>query len=906
MSIGIPSRAVWVVLIVGALPPNVAARQAHAQPSPRRVARAATTVRPDAAPGLVLDALRSPGTITVDGRLAEPAWQAAAVARDFIQQRPTPNAPATQHTEARVLVDAEAVYVAFRLMDSAPDSILAPLGRRDSDAHGDWAHVVIDSYHDRRTAFRFAVNAAGTRRDGMLSDDADWSEDMSWDAVWDVATRRDSLGWSAEFRIPLTQLRFAACRRAPAGEGGCAWGIQFIRDLARRNERSLWAPIPPDANGYVSRFGTLTGIDSVVSSRRLEVTPYSVARVTREPGVAGDPFRAGAGVAAALGTDVKLGVTSNLTLTATLNPDFGQVEADPSEVNLTGFETFLREQRPFFVEGGDIFRLQLSENGFFGQENLFYSRRIGRVPQLDDPEDARHVDRPDATTIVGAAKLSGKARGWSIGVLDAVTGEERARYVDAGGDRREAVVEPRTNYAVARLARNDAHGLRSIGAAFTAVHRDLDATSREHLRSSALSGGLDWRLRTRSRNYTFGGNLLASTVRGSQAAIASTQRSAAHLFQRPDNDRVSLDTTRTAMSGVSAELRASKQGGGSWRWGANGRVVTSGFEVNDIGFQLRSDVAAVSGWVGYVDYTPRRWARSWDLWLNQWSRWSLGGEREITAANLWGRVALHSNWEVMGELTRHLGAHSTTLLRGGPSIRTSPNVGWWARIVSDRRRAVSGDLMTRGQVEDEGGWRAEVWPSLTVRPSSRAELIVQPGFVRLANPAQYVATESAAGDTSYLTGALTQTTASLTMRVNVAFTPVLSLQLYAQPFLSAGGYDALREVRSPRARRLGDRFHTFDAADITAAGEGSLRVDRGPGRAALGIDDPEFSVRELRSNAVLRWEYRPGSALFLVWSQARESEDDDGRFDIAANGRTLWRTPGTNVLLLKASYWFAP
>ncbi len=865
-------------------------------------------------------ARRATTAIVLDGRLDDTAWRSAELASDFVQQRPTPGAPASERTEARVLFDASALYIAMRLFDDQPDSLLAPLGRRDSEAYGDWAHVIIDSYHDRRTGFHFAVNPAGTRLDAMISNDAEWQEDASWDAVWDVAAARDSLGWTAEFRIPLTQLRFDRCgqasRPAPAlarpndnavaAAPVCAWGIQFMRDLARRNERSMWAPIAPGAAGYVSRFGTLAGVDGVRSPRRIDFVPYTLAEATRAPLDPTNPFYQRTQVNGAFGADIGLGITSKLTLNATINPDFGQVEADPSEVNLTGAETFLRERRPFFVEGGDIFRYALGD-GMLGEEQLFYSRRIGRAPQLDDPGSAIAVDRPDVTRILGAAKLSGKAGPWTIGIVDAVTGAERAKFVNDDGVRGSFIAEPRTNYAFARLSRDGADGRNSAGIVASAVHRDLDPGAALTLRSSAFAAGIDGRLRSRDRSYTVMANVLASYVRGTPEAITETQRSSVHLLQRPGRGGGPLDTTRTSLAGVSAEVRASKQGGGPWRWGINGRAVTSGFEVNDIGYQLRSDVVSATSWVGYTRFEPGRVLRSWETWFNQLARWTFDGDRERLAANVFGIASFQNNWTLMGELRREFSQRSPTYLRGGPTTYVPPNVSWWGRLVLDPRRLVSGELITQGFVDDQdGGSRLSFSPIVTLRPSSRAEVSLQPSVTRVKNPAQYVETAAAEGDTSYVTGRLAQTTSALTARLNLTFTPTLSLQLYAQPFLSAGKYRTLGEVRDASARALEQRVSRFAASAISRTEVDELRIDRGAGRAPITLDDPDFTVRELQSNAVLRWEYRPGSTLFFVWAQSRS--DDVNAVDLSLNrqARALWRTPGTNVLLVKVSYWLAP
>jgi hypothetical protein len=904
------TRVISVVLAVVAIPIGSAIAQTSLTAASRVVARAgADAVR-------LVRARRASASIAVDGKLDEPAWTHADVATGFIQQRPTPGGPATDSTDARVLFDAQALYVALRLHDAHADSLIAPLGRRDAEAYGDWAHVLIDSYYDRRTAFHFTVNPAGTRRDGLIANDQDWNEDFSWDAVWQVATSRDSLGWSAEFRIPLTQLRFDRCageladaitlaRSQNSAHGSpCAWGIQFIRDVGRSNERSTWSPMPPDAAGYVSRFGTLGGIDGLRSPRRLEIVPYSVAQVTRAPLERGNPFVGRTAFNGALGADLGIGVTSKLSLTATINPDFGQVEADPSEVNLSGFETFLRERRPFFVEGSNIFRYLLSD-GNSGEEHLFYSRRIGRAPQMGDPDDASVVDKPAATTILGAAKLSGKAGGWTLGVLDAVTDAEEGHYTTESAAKRTFTAEPRTNYAMARASRDNADGRNGVGFVATAVHRDLDEITAAELRSSAITFGIDGRVRSPGRSYFVGGNLVGSYVRGSEAAIAETQRSSVHLLQRPDRGDL-FDTTRTSLTGIAAELRSMKQGGGHWRWGANGRVVTKGFEANDLGFQLRSDIASFGSWIGYVHFEPSRRIRRWDMWTNQSGMWSLTGERERLTLNLFTNVQFQNNWMVVTEVKREFSQMSTTLLRGGPATYVPANVWWWGRLVSDPRRMVSGEVMTQGYQHDrDGGSRIALFPTITVRPSSRADFSLQPGIARVRNPSQYVETASAQGDTSYVVGALTQTTTSLTARVNVTFTPTLSFQLYAQPFLSAGRYRSLGEVRDARSSDLARRVARYVPSSISTVDDDQLVVERGTGRPSVTLDKPDYSVRELKSNAVLRWEYRPGSALFLVWSQARDEESGSADFSVWRQARDLLHSAGTNVLLIKASYWLS-
>ena len=509
----------------------------------------------------VVEAARVGGQAPViDGRLDDPTWAQAAVAGRFIQFAPRPGAPSAQRTEARVLFDEQAIYVGMRLFDTAPDSIAGQLARRDlTGGYNDWAQVVIDSYNDRRTAFRFGVNPRGVQKDVFHYNDRE--EGVGWDAVWESATQLDSLGWTAEFRIPLSQLRFSARGRAEQG-GEQVWGIQFIRDIARSSERSYWSPNSPDVPGFVSQFGELRGIRGVASPGRIELVPYSVARMTAAPGDDADPFHRENDFAGSLGADLKYGVTSDLTLTATINPDFGQVEADPSQVNLTAFETFFEERRPFFVEGSDIFRFDIAfpyfvRGAFFRNDQPFYPRRVGRTPQGDVPDEAIYSDAPDATTILGAAKLSGKtASGWSIGVLEAVTADERARYTDSLGVRQRVLLEPLTNYAVVRPIKDFRQGQSAIGGIVTATNRSLDDVTAEFLRSGAYTAGVDVRHQFGTDGkYQLKGAVLASHVRGSAKAISDVQLASGHFFDRPDADHLDYDSTRTSLTGVAADIK---------------------------------------------------------------------------------------------------------------------------------------------------------------------------------------------------------------------------------------------------------------------------------------------------------------------------------------------------------------
>ncbi len=845
----------------------------------------------------ITTAARAAHTIVVDGRLDDEAWQQAERARDFVQALPDGGAAATQPSEARVLFDAAALYVGMRLDDAAPDSIVAPLGRRDLVGYSDWAHVILDSYNDKRTAFRFAVNPAGVKRDGYITGDQEFNEDLGWDAVWDAAVSRDSLGWTAEFRIPLSQLRFSA------GEGA-EWGIQFARDLARRSERSSWSPSMPDLGGFVSRFGTLRGVQPPARLRRVEAMPFSAVELTHAAVRPGDPFFRQDATAPRLGIDFKLGVTSDLTLTGTLSPDFGQVEADPSIVNLSGVENFFAERRPFFTEGSDIFLQPISAQGWVsGQDQLFYSRRIGRAPQGSLPDAAEFREAARDTRLLGALKLSGKtATGWSIGVLSSLADEMSVRWADTSLTSSRTVVEPMTHYGVARIAKDIAGGEGTLGMILTATDRRLANTGLDALRDAAYVGGLTARRRFAGRQWTIEGTLIGSQVRGSRAAMIATQRNITHGFQRPDAPYLRVDSSANSLAGAAASLSVAKQAGGRWRMGVAGSLKTPGFEANDLGFVPRADVIHAGGWLGFVDFRAGARTRSRSVWLNTFHQTTTSGERTLAGAILYAQAQLRSFETVMAEARVDAPALSTQLLRGGPAFLVPRRASLWLRVESDPRRRVSGAInhfYLRSPGTD--GWVHNIAPTLTVRPSTRTDLSVGPFLSRNRNPWQYVATRSAGGATRYIVGDLKQVTTSLTARLDYAFTPGLTVQLHAQPFLAAGRYAGLSAVASPRAAHWGDRLARFSGADRTTLADGRIRL--GQGAQAVIIDDPDFSVGEFRSNAVLRWEYRPSSTLFVVWSQRRDAAGELGEFDLTRQTGALFGDGGTNVVTVKWSHW---
>lgn len=853
----------------------------------------ASTLRP----ACVLRALRIERADEVpelDGRLTEAVWQRAAVATGFQQFEPVPGALATERTEARVVLADDALYVGLRLFDSKPDSVRAQFVRRDdSEAVSDWAHVFIDSYRDRRTAFQFSTTPRGTRVDVLRSGDT--GTDPAWDAVWDVETSIDAEGWTAEFRIPLSQLRYS-------GDGSGGWGINFGREIARRGEVSYWTAISPTTNRFVSQFGELVGLEGLRATRRLEVLPYSLGRLAREPGTRSNPFYRPNETWSSAGLDLKLGLTSDLTLTATVNPDFGQVEADPSVVNLSAFEQFYPERRPFFTEGAEIFRFQLVPEGY-----AFYSRRIGRAPQVAArPPAGGYVDAPATAPILAALKVSGKTRsGWSLGLLGAVTGRVDALVADSLGAKSVQVVEPLTSYGAARLSRDFRGGRSGIGGIATYTRRSLDDDRLSGLRTSALAIGADWFHRFGRDAFEFTGWVLGSDVSGSTAAMSATQRSAVHYFQRPDADHLTFDSTLTSLSGLAGEVFL-RRISGSWTWSLGGGWRTPGLDVNDVGFVSYTDTRYVTAIARYRVVRPGRYLRSWFVEGQLVRASSFGGEVLRPSGHLVTSWQFRNFWGATVNVD-HWASHTWPWeLRGGPGLRRSGYTNVRATLGSDTRRWWRVNLRTRMQADaDHDGRLWTLDPTLDLRPTARATISLGPVVTHNHQPAQYVTTATSTdGSRAYLLGLLDQTTTALSARVSYAFSPTLAVDVYAQPFLSGGAYAAFRRVERPRAREFDER------APVLAPGSISLSptTDRygvdadQDGTAEYTFRNPDFNVRELRTNTVVRWEYRPGSTLFVVWAQTR----DDDLVSPYATGRDmdrLFAAPPTNVLMVKLNYW---
>ncbi|MBI2403035.1 MAG: carbohydrate binding family 9 domain-containing protein [Gemmatimonadetes bacterium] len=811
-------------------------------------------------------ALRPP---VIDGKDLDQVWRDAQRITEFREFQPHEGGEPRFGTEARVAYDPHNFYVFVRMFEPHPDSILRLMARRDVRTASDQIKIMIDSYRDHRTGYEFAVNPAGVKRDYAIYNDGE--EDDAWDAVWEAATTIDSLGWTAEFRIPLSQLRYTPGPSKTFGFG--VW-----RDIQRYTERLSWPLYRVSQAGLVSQLGEITGLDGLAAPRRLELRPYGVAKNVSVPDVSGF----GRSQRLTGGADVKYGLTSNLTLDATINPDFGQVEADPAVVNLTAFETFFDERRPFFVEGSGLFRFPVNcfiVNDCSTGEGLFYSRRIGRAPQLAGRYPT--PEAPTATAILGAVKLSGRLpQGLSLGLLDAVT----RRVGGAGG----ATLEPATNYAVLRAQQDLRQGESNVGLLVTAVNRDLDPRSTPYLRRQAYVGAVDFRHRFPGKRYQLSGEFDVSRVAGSAEVMAATQRDPVHYYQRSDGG-LPYDPARTALDGYAGEIRFAKFGGERTRFETAYGRRSAGFEINDLGYLRRADEQNSSSWFNLRWTRPAAFYQQAYCNFNWWQHWTTGGLPIERAFNSNTHIQFNSRWWIHfgGTIGRLGGVFCDRCARGGPAVRTDPVISLWGGTNADDRRPLIPNLWFNYAREDGGRTRFfNLSPGVSARASTRFSSWLGVSFPWNPRDTQWYGNfTDSVGTPHYTFAHLEQRTASLTWRGDYTFTPDLTLQVYAQPFVSQGTYGDVRELADPRAPTYDDRYQPY--GDPAVAGN--------PGG---------FNFKQFRSNVVLRWEYQPGSTLFLVWAQGRgASAPTEGSGSLAGDFGELFRLRADNTFLVKASYW---
>ncbi|MDT0608464.1 DUF5916 domain-containing protein [Croceitalea rosinachiae] len=833
----------------------------------------------------------------IDGLINEDTWNIVDWSENYVELSPDENTDPSYPTKLKIIYDDKSLYVAFKCYDDEPEKIVSRLSRRDG-FDGDWVEINVGSLGDLRTAYSFTISVSGVQGEEYITNDGqNW--DNTWNPIWYAKTNIDDEGWTAEIKIPLSQIRFGKADNQ-------VWGIQSTRRFFRKEERSVWQRTPLNAPGWVSSFGELHGLKNLKPQRQLEIQPYTVVSQNELGKQSVNPLIKNSETKLNAGLDGKLGITNDLTLDFTINPDFGQVEADPSAIALDGFQIFFQERRPFFIENKNIFDYAFSSsvNGgrTFGFDNLFYSRRIGRSPQgFPNLQEGEFNSQPNISTILGAAKFSGKTRdGWSIGVLEATTTKEIATITDGTSERQEAV-EPFTNYLVTRVQKDFNNNNTFIGGIFTATNRSL-TDNLDFLHTSAYTGGFDVTHNWKNRTYYAKANLIFSSVTGSENAINRTQQSITHLFQREGADHVNVDPNATALNGTGGNVQIGKgagnllfQTGVTWR--------SPELELNDIGFQLRADDFRYYGWIGYRTTKPLKSMRSWRLNYNHFAAFDFGGNLNELIFNTNAWFNLKDNTWFNGSVDFKPINFNNFLLRGGPRFKLPYEYTLGGRFTSDSRKKLRfGANASTQRMAENALNRLSLGGSVTYQPTNALTVSLLPSYTKTKDKLQYVSTSNFENNLRYILGTVNQETLNFPLRIDYILTPTLSLQYWGQPFISQGVYDDFKFVDDPIGNSLNQRVTSYSNTQIQLESGNYLIDENTDGVSDYNFFQPDFAFIQWRSNMVLRWEYIPGSELYLVWSQ---DASNFGDFNNGLTSNLRYNIKElNNIFLVKLTYRF--
>lgn len=827
----------------------------------------------------------------IDGQLNDICWKEGTWSGDYTQHLPAEGAKPTAETYLKILYDDDNMYVAIRAMDD-PAKIHRFLDRRDN-FQGDIVGVCFDSYFDHRTGFEFDLTAAGAKLDLVLKNDG-W--DTNWDAVWHGKVGEEDSAWVAEFRIPLSQLRYA-------DKSEHVWGLHSWRWINRNQEEDQWNLIPRDHPGWVYSIGELYGIKGIKPKRRIELLPYSVGKIQRSEEVPGNPFATGQTNNLSVGLDGKVGLGSNLTMDFSINPDFGQVEADPSVLNLTVFETFYDEKRPFFLEGQAILDYSFDNN------LLFYSRRIGHSPShYPDLQDNEYTDFPENTSILGAFKISGKtANGISLGIMETITAKEMSD-IALGAEHREEAVEPLTNYFVGRVQKDINQSNTIIGGIFTATNRRIQDSHLEFLPDAAYTGGLDFRHHWHNKTYYLDVKTIFSHVRGSEESILRLQQASSRYYQRPDADYVELDPNKKSLSGHGGRITLGRESNGKLRLVSELNWRSPGLELNDLGYMSLADQIEPSLKLGYVETHPKGIFRRYSGYLGTSRIWNFGSDCLSAIYSLNSSWMFKNRWGGSLEILRHNDALDTRLLRGGPAVNVQ---GAWSLENSwytDNGRKLIFDLTYFTEHNDDKTTQSNgVYPGISYKVTNALKLNSYLSYNVARELLHYVGKESMIGGTRYLLAQLDRKTLGITFRIDFALTPELIIQYYGSPYLSVGDYSHFKYISNARAKDYSEMYTEISDKNLVLnESENSYEIyESNPDKPYYEFENPNFNFREFRSNLVVRWEFRPGSTFYLVWTHGRSQWENVSNYSLRHNMDHLWDIYPTNIFLTKFSYWFA-
>lgn len=845
--------------------------------------------------------------IVLDGKPTEQAWDAVEYGGNFVQWQPNDGAAASQETRFKILYDNHFLYIAYWAMDTQPDSIVKRMSRRD-EFPGDFCEINIDSYHDLRSAFSFTISVSGVRGDEFISNNGDnWEE--NWNPIWYAKTNINDRGWTAEVKIPFSQLRYG-------NEKEKVWGIQVMRRLFRKEERSTWQHIPRISGVWVSGFGELHGLNDIPMHRQIEIAPYITTQAAVYKKEPGNPFATGFDKKFTAGVDGKLAITNNLILDYTINPDFGQVEADPSQVRIDGFQNFFSERRPFFIESRNIFDYQLTGSqagGDYDSDLLFYSRRIGSSPHGFAHTGAGvYSEHPQNTSILGAAKFSGKTkRGLSIGILESITGREFAK-LDSAGHRSKKMVEPLTSYFVGRL-QQDYNGANTvIGGIVTAVNREAGLSN--ILRREAYSGGFDFLHQWKKRWWYIRGNVVWSHVAGSREAILHTQTSFEHLFQQLGSKYLNVDSNRTSLTGTSGTFRLGKQAGAGGKKGQVFKFETGvtfrspQLELNDIGFMYSTNEINHFTWAGLHFQKAFSVFRNMGLNYNHWSRWDFDGKFIFQMFNANGFATFKNNWQLRTGIGWNPLEISNNVLRGAGAMRRPAGMGFNLNVQSDYRKKFQVGV----QYNNNWGFARTITShdynvELVYQPINALSVSFSTGFSdNYRKQDQFVKNIRYGNVAKTIISQLNQKTLRFTARLNYNITPDLTLQYYGQPFITRPLFSSFAYVTHPMAKQYEQRFERYAANRVNLVNNEYQIDDDGDGDVDFSFANPNFNFVQFNSNLIARWEYRPGSELYLVWNQGNTPYAFDGINQ--SLGSSLFNhafgSEARNIFLIKWTYRF--
>jgi len=827
----------------------------------------------------------------IDGKLDDECWKKGTWGGHFHQFTPNEGAKPTYPTEFNIQYDDKYLYVAIRAFDGEPKKIIRLAGVRDETV-GDMVGINLDSYHDYRTGFEFTITAWGQKVDLVLFNPANW--DFNWNAVWKCKVGQEDSAWVAEYEIPLSQLRYS-------NKKDQVWGMHIWRWISRISEESDWEQQSRIGPGMMYNFGELRGISDLEKSRRMEIMPFVLGDLKTLKEEPGNPFtKNGKVLGGNAGLDAKIGVSSNFTIDLTVNPDFGQVESDPSVMNLTAFETFYQEKRPFFLEGLTIFDYK------FDNQILFYSRRIGHAPSLTiNPNDSLFVKTPDKTTILSALKFSGTtSKGLSIGLIQSITANESASLSDPAGNRSSSQVEPLTSYTVARIQKGYNAGNTVVGGMFTSTNRSINDVNLDFLSRNAYTGGLDILHHWKDKEYYIDARLIGSYVNGSKEAITDLQESSARYYQRPGADYLRFDTASTHLNGYGGRFRIGKGSKGFWQYSTGATWLSPGLELNDLGYMMYSDVINQENDISYLINKPVSIFHTYSIGLQQTNSWNFNGTYLGSGGNISFYSEFTNNWSFSTNLLFHSGAVDTRILRGGPDMMMPYTLANAGQVNTDQaKKLIFSFSYSYTGTGSNSARNYSLGPGVSIRPFSALKIGVTANFQGNHDKLQYITSLNYMNEKRYILGTIDQKTLGLTFRADLNLSPQFSIQYYGSPFISRGTYSDFKHITDPTAKSYNDRFSVYNNPQLSGNTYGL--DENGDMVTDYSITNPDFNFHQFRSNLVAKWEYRLGSFIYFVWSSDRTGNTSSPGTSVSDSFRQLGSIFPNNIFLIKLNYWFS-